>query len=123
RQLVTLRRDVPVEFDLEASRFKGVKAAALLPIFTELHFERLAQQMGAEAGLGKPARPAAPPPPGRSGLQPRSTESPPAHAQLSLFDQASPDQQTSPKPGPEIEEKAEGRPSGRRYESIDDEIR
>ncbi len=45
RQLVTLRRDVPVQFDLEACRFQGVNAAALQPIFAELGFRRLLEQM------------------------------------------------------------------------------
>lgn len=38
RQLVTLRRDVPVEFDLEACRLDRLKVAAVRPIFDELGF-------------------------------------------------------------------------------------
>lgn len=41
RQLVTLRRDVPMEFDLEACRWRGVDYAGLLPVFSELGFNRL----------------------------------------------------------------------------------
>jgi DNA polymerase-1 len=41
RQLVTLRRDVPLEFDLEACRTDDLKIADALPIFIGLNFNRL----------------------------------------------------------------------------------
>jgi DNA polymerase-1 len=41
RKLVTLRSDVPMEFDLEACRLKGFRPDALASIFEELGFERL----------------------------------------------------------------------------------
>ncbi|NLX15229.1 MAG: DNA polymerase I [Phycisphaerales bacterium] len=56
RQLVTLRRDVPLDFDLEACRFKGVDYAALKPIFAELDFRRLLD-LAAEAAPDKPSAP------------------------------------------------------------------
>jgi len=45
RKLVTLNRDVPVEFDLEAMRFGGVRAEALRPIFEKLGFNRLLERL------------------------------------------------------------------------------
>ncbi|MFP3938587.1 MAG: DNA polymerase I [Phycisphaerae bacterium] len=53
RQLVTLERDVPVETDLSAWRFNGIKGDAIRPIFAELGFNRLLEQldhMGAGGG-------------------------------------------------------------------------
>ncbi len=44
RQLVTLRRDVPVDFDLEQCRWTGVKGRRLQPLFAQLGFRRLADQ-------------------------------------------------------------------------------
>ncbi len=59
RQLVTLRDDVPMDFDLAACRFEGFEREALAPIFEELNFTRLLQQLGeAEAAPKKPAKPA-----------------------------------------------------------------
>ena len=49
RQLVTLVRDVPIRLDLEQMRFRGVKAAKLRPIFAELGFNRLYDQLDAVA--------------------------------------------------------------------------
>jgi DNA polymerase-1 len=45
RQLVTLRRDVPFEFSLEAARFDGVNVDAVAPIFESLGFNRLMEQL------------------------------------------------------------------------------
>ncbi|MCB9851418.1 MAG: DNA polymerase I [Phycisphaerales bacterium] len=45
RQLVTLRRDVPMDFSLEAARFNGVNVDAVAPIFLELGFNRLMEQL------------------------------------------------------------------------------
>ncbi len=47
RQLVTLRHDVPFEFDLEACRFEGVPVQRLRPLFKELDFTRLMDQLEA----------------------------------------------------------------------------
>jgi DNA polymerase-1 len=46
RRLVTLDRAVPLPLDLEATRFKGVPAA-IRPIFAELGFNRLLDQLDA----------------------------------------------------------------------------
>jgi len=47
RRLVTLDRDVPIHFDIEAMRFPGLHAgaAALRPIFAELGLNRLLDQL------------------------------------------------------------------------------
>jgi len=45
RELVTLRKDVPIDFDLKACRFTDVNKAALQPIVAELGFRRLVEQM------------------------------------------------------------------------------
>jgi DNA polymerase-1 len=55
RQLVTLRRDVPMEFDLEQCRWTGVKGDRLQPIFAGLGFRRLADQFADSAGGTAPA--------------------------------------------------------------------
>ncbi len=51
RQLVTLRRDVPMAFDLQACAWSGLKPERLHPLFEELGFRRLTEQMaeGAQA--------------------------------------------------------------------------
>jgi DNA polymerase-1 len=55
RQLVTLRRDVPLDFALRDCRFTGVPVQAVRPIFEELGFNRLMDQLhglgAAEEGL------------------------------------------------------------------------
>ena len=55
RQLVTLRRDVPFDFSLGNCRFTGVPVQAVRPIFEELGFNRLMDQLhglgAAEEGL------------------------------------------------------------------------
>ncbi len=45
RELVTLRRDIPFDFDLDACRFNGVIAEKVRPIFEELTFTRLWDQL------------------------------------------------------------------------------
>ncbi|MBN1345618.1 MAG: DNA polymerase I [Phycisphaerae bacterium] len=45
RRLVTLRDDVEMDFDLDACRFDGFPRDALDPIFEELGFDRLRQQL------------------------------------------------------------------------------
>ena len=74
RQLVTLRRDVPVEFDLEACRLDRLKMAAVQPIFDELGFttvtetfERLAEAIE-PGGSDATAPPAVRSEPGRYHL-------------------------------------------------------
>lgn len=54
RQLVTLKRDVDFPFELEACRVKGLNVAAARPIFQELGFTRLREQLEtfAEGGAG-----------------------------------------------------------------------
>lgn len=53
RRLVTLRHDVPLEFDLEQCRWTGLKGRRLQPVFAELGFRRLADQF-AEAAPDTP---------------------------------------------------------------------
>ncbi|MDM8007241.1 MAG: DNA polymerase I [Phycisphaerae bacterium] len=78
RQLVTLRRDVPLDLDLESCRFQGIRPAVLKAIFAELGFRRLTDLMGAEPGPPEPPRAPA--------VQHAGSHSrPAAHAQLSLF--------------------------------------
>ncbi len=45
RQLVTLRRDVPIEVDLNKLIFKGIQRQHVEPIFRELGFDRLLRQI------------------------------------------------------------------------------
>ena len=70
RQLVTLRRDVPVELDLQQLRVRTPDTEALAALFTELEFRTLIPKLDTLAGVGVPA--AAPPPPSEPG-----TEAPP----------------------------------------------
>jgi len=49
RQLMTLRRDVPLEFDLEQARCERINWSAAEPIFRELGFRRLLDQLPAAA--------------------------------------------------------------------------
>ncbi len=55
RQLVTLRRDVDFAFDLQAARFDGVRADRIRPIFQELGFNRLTEQLESFAPATAPA--------------------------------------------------------------------
>jgi DNA polymerase-1 len=71
KQLVTLRRDVPVEFDLEAAATDRIDLEALLPILRELGFNRYQDEVraligetatvAAAANAAGPSRPAAAP--------------------------------------------------------------
>lgn len=61
RQLVTLRDDVPIEFELDAARCAGFAWGAMRPLFEQLGFRRLPEQLppdGAEAATGRGAEPA-----------------------------------------------------------------
>jgi len=51
RQLVTLKRDVPIQLDLAAMQYAGIDGAKVRPIFAELGFNRLFDQLDA-AGVG-----------------------------------------------------------------------
>ena len=57
RQLVTLRCDVPLDIDLEKTRFKGVNCAALRKHFVELGFTNLLKRVGGEEPLPIPEKP------------------------------------------------------------------
>ncbi|MGC9454102.1 MAG: DNA polymerase I [Phycisphaerae bacterium] len=52
KKLVTLERDVPVETDLSAWRFEGIKGDAIRPIFAELGFNRLLEQLDQMGATG-----------------------------------------------------------------------
>ncbi len=65
RQLVTLRRDAPVELDLEQLRVRTPDTATLATLFTELEFRTLIPKLADLAALGvaqaaEPAPPAGP---------------------------------------------------------------
>ncbi len=60
RCLVTLRRDVPIDFDLEACRFTGINFDAIQQVAVELGFRRLIDQIAAHVSA-PPPRPAPPP--------------------------------------------------------------
>ena len=51
RQLVTLRTDVPMEFDAEACRFRGLNVEGLRPHLVELGFKGLLERMGTAAEI------------------------------------------------------------------------
>jgi DNA polymerase-1 len=55
RQLVTIRRDVPVQIDLESLVEGEPDRAALLKLFTELEFHSLIRKFGAEGKLPEEA--------------------------------------------------------------------
>ncbi|MBI4601388.1 MAG: DNA polymerase I [Planctomycetes bacterium] len=57
RKLVTLERDVPMDFDLEACRARPLEPARLRPIFEALSFRRLLEQLDAMP-VAAPAAPA-----------------------------------------------------------------
>ena len=65
RQLVTLRRDVPVELDLAQLRVRPPDADTLATLFTELEFRTLIPKLGdlASVGVTQPVEPGAPPAP------------------------------------------------------------
>jgi DNA polymerase-1 len=55
RRLVTLDRDVPIDLDLDAMAFSGIDSAAVAPIFRELGFDRMLEQLGqADAPTSEP---------------------------------------------------------------------
>jgi len=68
RELVTIRRDVPVTLDLEALRLKPLDAPRLTELFTELEFRSLIPKVAALEE--EPAAPAAPAPAARAPLAP-----------------------------------------------------
>jgi len=58
KKLVTLDDDVDMELELSKFAFRGVRADAVRPIFLELGFKRLVDQLaGAAPAEGSPARP------------------------------------------------------------------
>jgi len=57
RKLVTLDRTVPMEFDLEACRAKPIPVTKMRPIFEELSFRRLLDQLDAEEQKQEGAEP------------------------------------------------------------------
>jgi DNA polymerase-1 len=65
RQLVTLRRDVPVELDLDQLRVRTPDTDTLATLFTELEFRTLIPKLGdlAAVGVVQPVEPGAPPAP------------------------------------------------------------
>jgi DNA polymerase-1 len=60
RRLVTLRRDVPLDFDLERCRVRPLDPARLRPLFERLGFRRLIDQLDARADTAAAGAPAAP---------------------------------------------------------------
>ncbi len=66
RTLVTLRDDVDLDFDLERMRFQGIDKCTLRPLFEELGFRRLVEQMSEP---GQPAKEPPPPPAAAFGIQ------------------------------------------------------
>ena len=87
RKLVTLNRDVPLEVSLEAMAFRGVPTAALRPLFVELGFNRMIDQLDQiERAKGvSPLRPAGVPVRGPLG-SPAMRLPKPKPGQGSLFD-------------------------------------
>ncbi|RJP41218.1 MAG: DNA polymerase I [Phycisphaerales bacterium] len=84
RQLVTLRRDVPFEFDLQRCRTELVQPARALPIFESLGFTRLRHQVMALAGGGDPRAAGGP----SDGFPRAAVDSGGAAAPQTLFDDA-----------------------------------
>jgi DNA polymerase-1 len=62
RQLVTLDRHVPIDLDLAKMRWPGLKGERIRPIFEQLGFYRLLEQLEKQGVLAE-VKPAAPPPP------------------------------------------------------------
>jgi DNA polymerase-1 len=120
RQLMALRRDVPIELDLEQARCERINWAAAEPIFRELGFRRLLDQLPAGAsvqpgGYGAPVQ-AAPQPSAPAKPEQRRT-APPA----SLFgDMPAPEKRkisSGPALSPQAAKLAE--PDGGDYRQID----
>ncbi|HUU59292.1 MAG TPA: DNA polymerase I [Phycisphaerae bacterium] len=64
RELVTLERNVAIDIDLEAMAISGVRAQAIRPVFLELGFNRLLDQLDSlDAGQIEAPPADAPPPP------------------------------------------------------------
>jgi len=65
RQLVTLRRDVPVELDLDQLRVRTPDTDTLASLFTELEFRTLIPKLGdlPSVAVAQPVEPGAPPAP------------------------------------------------------------
>ncbi len=130
RQLVTLRQDVPLDFDLQRCRWHAVDWSAWKPIFEELGFQRLLEQAMAapspEVRLPRipPAAPESDPPDAKSGAAPPAGESeiaPPAGRPepgpaASLFDMSPPGGLFDQSPGAP----AVVSPPGRTYVLVDD---
>ncbi|PYO88603.1 MAG: DNA polymerase I [Gemmatimonadetes bacterium] len=72
RQLVTLRRDVPVELDLEQLRVRAPDTDTLARLFTELEFRTLIPKLGDLGSVG-----AAPAPGPAAAAEPGAAASPP----------------------------------------------
>ena len=53
RELVTLDRQVPIDLDLAAMKFEGVDGEAVRPIFAELGFNRLVDQLDGRGAGGE----------------------------------------------------------------------
>ena len=71
RELVTIRRDVPIELDLEALRVKPLDADRLSHLFAELEFRSLVDK------LARPAPPPPPPPPSAPSAPSSAVPAPP----------------------------------------------
>ena len=71
RQLVTLRRDVPVQLDLEQLRVRTPDADTLAALFTELEFRTLIPKLGdlAAVGVAPPVESGASAPPAPAAAQ------------------------------------------------------
>jgi DNA polymerase-1 len=72
RRLVTLDRHVPIELTKESMRFEGVRGQALRPIFVELGFNRLLEQLDTLGGES----PSAPPAPAKSAIETVESQAP-----------------------------------------------
>ncbi len=77
RELVTIRRDVPVELDLERLRVRAPDVARLVELFTELEFRSLIPRLDAWRAGGGAAPEASPTPPPPA---PATAPAPPAAA-------------------------------------------
>lgn len=98
RRLVTLRHDVPVEFDLESAASSRIRLAELIPVLKELGFNRYQDEVralmgedpahapSAGAGRASPTTPAASTGPSTNAGRPRagSTDAPTGF--MTLFD-------------------------------------
>jgi len=95
RQLVTLRHDVPLDFDLDRCRWRGVDWSAWEPMFRELGFQRLLEQVPAAPApepRPAPASPAVPQaqPPGTKLPAATPADHPESAPAAGLFDMSPP---------------------------------